>query len=311
MTGSIYDAACNIVRSLARRDSSLRCLQHTSINPFFVIYACADCDVPLPIDFNRKFLWDHLDTILRAKCWRGLGSGRPDSQHYAARADASASAGGDHIPPKFLRRGEDPDGILQSLLRLTYTGDPRDRPPAPEAFDEPRGPVCRLSITIEDYKWVVKAGEAGTIWYQAGDLLDEDDIACFAILDALTRLLPFCRRGILDITTSHIHLLWGVCGGPPPASGLGAWAVVQAICNQYQVRLRGSWTGALREPGPCEKVLPKDIAVPQRDRDVVDAVLDEFVQNGLDGKAAYRCMISHLVQVTTDPTNESEVRDSV
>lgn len=306
----MYDAACNIVRDLARRDSNLHCLLHSSINPFFVIYACADCDVPLPNGFNRKLLWDHLDAILRAKCWRGLGSGRPDTRHYTSRASASASVNGDHIPPKFLRRGEDPEGILQSLIRFSYRGDPLDLPPAPTVFDEPRCPVHRMSITIEDYKWVVKAGAAGTVWYQAGDLLEEDDIACFAIIDVLTRLLPSCRRGILEITTGHINLLWGIRGGQPPTSGSGAWSVVQAICNQYQVRLRGSWTG-LRGPNPCETVLPKDIAVPSRDRGVVDAVLDAFEQSGLDGRAVYRCMMNHLVRVTTNPTNESEVRDSV
>jgi hypothetical protein len=161
------------------------------------------------------------------------------------------------------------------------------------AADEVPRPVHRLEITIKDYTWVAKA-QVGTVWYQAGDLHDDDDIACFAVIDCLTRLLPSCRGGILEFCSGHIPLLWGV-GGPPK----GAWSVVQAVCNEYQVKLRAKWTES-QGPDPSARINPTEsITVPPRDRDVVDAVLNQFRQNQLGGKAAYQCMVVHLEQVTT------------
>jgi hypothetical protein len=286
VTASIYDAACNVIKDLASSRSSLQRLADGEINPFFVIYACADCGVPLPPNFNRQLLWKHLDAILRAKCWGGLGSARADTQQRHTSANA------DHVPPKLFRKGEDPDGILTSLLRISCRDKSRFEPaPAPAADYVPR-PVHRLQITVKDYKWVARA-QMGTVWYQAGDLHDEDDIACFAVIDSLTRLLPYCRGGILEISTGHIHMLWGVGGAPS-----GAWIVVQDVCMEYQVKLRATWT-ELRGPDPCERINPAEmITVPPRDRDVVNAVARGFEQNQLYGEA-YQCMMSHLQQVTT------------
>lgn len=53
-----------------------------------------------------------------------------------------------------------------------------------------------------DYKWITES-QMGTVWYEAGDLVDEDDIACFVAIDSITRLLPSCRGGILEITMSE------------------------------------------------------------------------------------------------------------
>jgi len=143
---------------------------------------------------------------------------------------------------------------------------------------------------------MVKA-EVGTVWYRAGDLYEDDDIACFAVIDCLTRLVPSCRGGILEFCSGHLPLLWGVGG-----TRTGAWSVVQAICMKYQVKLRPKWTER-PGPDPDARVNPAEIIVPPRDRDVVDAVMNEFQvrlnQNLLDGKAAYRCMMAHLEQVMT------------
>jgi hypothetical protein len=43
-----YNAACALVQDLAGRDRDLRCLLDAGINPFFIIYACADCGISLP-----------------------------------------------------------------------------------------------------------------------------------------------------------------------------------------------------------------------------------------------------------------------
>ena len=287
MTVSAYDAACNIIQGLARR-GNLQCLVYGEINPFFVIYACADCNIPLPNNFNRLLLWKHLDGILRAKCWRGLVSNRTNTQHHT-------SGNEDSVPPKFFRKGEDPDEILQSLLRLSYGASLTDRASAPTTADDVPRPVHKLKITIKGYQWVIKA-EMGSVWYQAGDLYDDDDIACFAVIDCLTRLLPSCRGGILEFCSGHIPLLWGVGG-----TRLGAWVVVHAICDEYQVKLRPKWT-ELKGPDPYARIeTAESNSVPPRDREVVDAVMNEFRlnQNLLGSKTAYQCMMTHLQPLTT------------
>jgi hypothetical protein len=140
-------------------------------------------------------------------------------------------------------------------------------------------------------------GKAGMVWYEAGDLHDEDDIACFAVIDSLTRLLPSCRGGILKISTSDIRLLWGV-GGPRA----GAWSVVEAVCTEYGVKLQGQWLALRRgQEDPFERFDPKKVTVivPPRDRDVVDSFVNKFMQLDLNSNDAYRCMLGHLLQVTT------------
>ncbi len=268
VSSKTYDAACKLIRQHPRL------LGVSGLNPFFVIYASADCGVPLPDDFNRQLLWTHLDAILHAKCWRGLGSAR-------ARANLDTSTDARHLPPKFSLKEEDPEGILGSLFKLIpggFSGSTR----APAAVDQP---VHQLQIVVKDcYMWMAKA-QVGTVWYQAGDL--DDDIPCFAVIDALTRLLPSCRGGILEILTSDIQLLWGV-GGPPS----GAWSVVKAICEEYQVKLRGKWA-ELRGLDPCAKINPAESITPPRDGAVIDAVMNEFML--LESKAAYECMKGHLM----------------
>lgn len=271
MTSSTYGAACSLVEELARYGADFR-----GINPFFMIYACADCDIPLPHNISRQLLWTHLDAILHAKCWRGLGSVR-------AKVQPHTSTDADHVPPRLFRKGEDPEDIHQSLLRLSRGRKSVDH-------DGVHRPVHELQITIKDYAWVAKA-QMGTVWYQAGDLYDDDDIGCMAVIESLTRLLPSCRGGILEISTGHIRLLWGVGGTPS-----GAWTVVRAVCRQYQVVLRAKWSNCPK-PDPHERIAPTDlenIIVPPRDRDVVDAFLHGFKEEQLENKAEYRCMMDHL-----------------
>lgn len=299
MAPSVYYTACKLIKVLATPSPprtpfertpwehvDLKCLVDSKINPFFVIYACADCVVPLPSNFNRELLWKHLDAILRAKCWRGLGSARATMQQHTG-ADA------DYAPPKNFRKEEDdPDNILHTLLQLSKLLKESHFDPAPVSVDVPQA-VHGLQITIKDYKWAAKA-QVGTVWYEAGDLYDEDDIACFAVIDSLTRLLPSCKGDILEISTGDIRLLWGVGG-----ASSGAWSVVQAVCKLYKVKLRGKfhWT-APRAKDPWARIDPTEINVPPRDREVVDSVVNEFMHRELDGKATYRCMVEHLLRVT-------------
>jgi hypothetical protein len=154
--------------------------------------------------------------------------------------------------------------------------------------------VHQLQIAIDNYRyrWAMKA-HVGTLWYQAGDL-DDNDIASFAVMDALTRVLPYCQGGILEIHTNDVQLMWGVYGitygassGAPP----GAWLVVDNICKSFQVGLRAKWAelGVMSTPplaDPSERY-----TIPQRDRAVVSVVLDKLrVMRG----DAFQTMARHL-----------------
>jgi hypothetical protein len=239
-------------------------LMDSGINPFFVIYACADCRVLLPADFSRELLWKHLDAIIRAKCWRGLGPRNPPSDV------------GD-VPRKYSRKDlqQDPEHIVRKLLALSIGG----RAPAPNP-----GPVYQLKIAISKHEWTMKA-QVGIVRYKAGDL-DESDIASLAVIDALTRVLPYCRGGILEILSNDVRLLWGIYSvafGDPS----GAWSVVGYVCKSYRVELRVKWA-ALREPN-TDLLVNSPYIAPQKDPAVVSLVLDKMRDDAVD-----QTMIRHL-----------------
>ena len=262
-----YDAACELIHALRRRPSDLERLMEGGINPFFMIYAFADCDIPLPDNFSRQLIWKHLDAIIGAQCWRGLGS-------KIACAQPGPSSAGAHIPPKFTQKEEDPEGIVQRLCVLLQSGSLPAREPDPV-------PVHQLRISMTEYQWVTKVPGAGTVGYQAGDL-DDNDIASFAVIDALTRILSHYRGGILEIVTNDVRLLWGVYREPA-----GAWLVARAVCESYQVRLRAKWANlkGLYDRDPEDPVPPRDHAV-------VDAVVGKL--GVMKDNAAYKCMVHHL-----------------
>jgi hypothetical protein len=262
----MYDAACELIQTFRSRPDDLGRLVSGGINPFFLIYAFADCDIPLPDNFSRQLLWKHLDAIIHAKCWRGLGS-------KLACAQPGSSSDGAHVPPKFVQKEEDPEGIAQRLRAFQQSGSL----PAPEPD---RGPVHQLCITMTEHRWVVKT-PVGTVCYQAGDL-DDNEFASFAVMDALTRVLSHCRGAIVEIFTNDARLLWGVYREPA-----GAWLVVRALCESYQVRLRAKWTD-LRGLYDRDTAAP----VPPRDRAIVDAAVAKLGM--MKGNAVYKCMAHHL-----------------
>lgn len=282
VASSTYDAACSILKELSGKGTDFECLVKDGINPFFLIYAFADCNIPLPTNFSRQLLWKHLDAIVRAKCWRGLGYGRTNPLR-----DTSAEV--DHAPPK----GGEQDAILESLLKLSYRKGFFNPTLALEPTTVTK-PLHQFKINIANYRWIAK-GQMGTVWYEAGDLVEQDDIACFAAIDFMTRVLPSCRGGILEIATADFRLLWGLGGARS-----SAWSVVQDVCAGYRVTLRGEWTSD-RSPSPDERVDPSDgLIVPPRNYDIVNAFLNKFREYNLDSsRAAYRCMMNHLQLTTT------------
>ncbi|KAI0290707.1 hypothetical protein BC826DRAFT_1106319 [Russula brevipes] len=76
MSPNAYMAACALVQDLAGHNRDLGCLLGAGANPFFIIYACANCGISLPHRFNLELFWRHLDATLRPQCWLGLGANR-------------------------------------------------------------------------------------------------------------------------------------------------------------------------------------------------------------------------------------------
>jgi len=240
------------------------------VNPFFVIYAFADCGISLPDSFSRELLWKHLDAVLEARCWRGLGSNHVNAQ-------SSGSTNVTHGSSNSYHSNDDPEGIIE-LLALIHGNVPFT--PKPDS-----APLHKLHIAITDNHWV--ATGVGTVWYEARDLEDED-IAPFAVIDALTRVLPSCRGGTLEIRTNNVRLLWGVGGAPS-----GAWFVVRSICHSHSVHLRAKWDemrglNTRLHAYPARGTAPH----PPRDANVVNMVVEEL--GALKGFAAYRGMADHL-----------------
>lgn len=272
MSPKAYDNACALVRALATRGTDFGQLVKYRVNPFFVIYAFADCGISLPDSFSRELLWKHLDAILEARCWRGLGS-----NHMNAQGNGSTNV--THGSSNPWHKNDDPEGIIEVLTlihgHVPFTQEPES------------APLHKLHIAINDSHWV--ATGVGTVWYEAQDL-EDDDIAAFAVIDALTRVLPSCRGGTLEIRTNSIRLLWGVCGAPS-----GAWFVVRSICHSHSVHLQAKWD-ELRgldtrlHAHPARGTAPH----PSRDAHVVNLVVEGL--GALKGFAAYRSMADHLMR---------------
>jgi hypothetical protein len=143
-------------------------------------------------------------------------------------------------------------------------------------------------VTWHYVNWVAN-GDMGTIWYEAQELEDED-VASFAMIDSLTRFLPRCRGGILEVRTNNVRLLWGVCGAPS-----GAWPVVMSICHGHDVLLRGKWDELKGLSPRAYAHLGRGSApVPARNADIVNRVVEEL--GILKGTAAYGSMASHLMR---------------
>ncbi|KAI0282910.1 hypothetical protein BC826DRAFT_1179817 [Russula brevipes] len=266
-------AACALVLRIARDRTNLQCMLEAGINPFFILYACADCDVPLPRFFSLELFWKHLDAIISAQCWRGLGAERTTVQNGWALP----------ISPDtdFSPENDDPEGILEVLLALSLQSEP------PKHVDDSAKPVHELRIVVTEDQWVAKC-KLGRLWYDASNLADKD-VAPFAMLDTLTRVLPRWSGGILQIQTNDVQLLWGVCRGPPS----GAWTVVRQICRSHRIELRAKWA-ALKSYDiflPANRAM-REAFVPVRDKNVVNAVVEGLMGGNNE---RYWKMICHFM----------------
>lgn len=250
------------------------------INPFFLIYVSAECDLPLPHGFSRKLFWKHLDGIVRAQCWRGLNT-------VHNQASASTGVHGRAVQVAAATRLEfsqqdDPEAIVNKLIALL-----QDNARRPESNGLT---LYQLKLAITGSRWEVSS-HVGTFRHDAVDLGASMDVASFAILDTLTRLLPHWRDGILQVHTNDICVMWGVRG-----IYSGVWHVVRTICAEYGVQLRVRLIEKLGFHVP-----PQDdyMAGPSRgilrNRKVVTAVMTSLAATGQQDTTLYRKMQSYLM----------------
>ncbi|KAH9971631.1 hypothetical protein BJV74DRAFT_889347 [Russula compacta] len=219
MSPEAFSTARALMQIFAACCYSSEDLLDCDINPFFLIYVCAECDLPLPNGFSRKLFWKHLDGIVRAQCWRGLIS-------VQNQASTSTVVHGGAVAATRLNfsQQDDPEAIVNTLVaRLENTV----LPPEPTGLT-----LYSLKLAISGSRWEVSS-RVGTFRHDAVDLGASMDVASFALLDTLTRLLSRWQGGILQVDTNDICVMWGVRG-----MYSGMWHVVRAICKEHGVQLR-------------------------------------------------------------------------
>lgn len=168
---------------------------------------------------------------------------------------------------------------------------------------EPHGHEHELRLVISGHRWVASSN-MGTFWHEAS-VLDNKDIAPFALLDTLTRWLSHWQGGALHVRTNDVGVLHGIRGD---YSHSGVWDAVRSLCGQYDVELgaqvvveRSSPSsssssgilyarGSMRD-GRCAAGTPALL----RNPDVVNAAVKWLMAFGQQGSTVYRMMLSHII----------------
>ncbi|KAF8273304.1 hypothetical protein EI94DRAFT_1716349 [Lactarius quietus] len=236
------------------------------MNPFFMIYAFAACNVHLPQNFNRQLFWKHLDALVHIQRCPGLQSILSSGSTTGTRRD--------------------PEDIVSTLLTLRNTG----RLPLPM-----QPPTHELLLVIDGTNWTASTSSLGRFSYTADDLATED-VAPFALLDALTRWLPRWRDSAILVRTNDVCVMWGVRG----YARSGAWRAVRRVCAQYDVTLqrtelidhrlednvRSGGNSSVSHAAPVRHL---------RDPDAVKTAVKGLAAPGQESDPAHRVMMRHLM----------------
>jgi len=253
-----YSLAVDIVEMLSKK-GDLQFLVDVGINPFFILYACADACVPMPSSFSKEFLWKFLDSIVRGQCWLIFGA-----HDAAARRELLAAAAGS---PAAAAPNEmyDPEGIVRNLMSINHTGRPSR--PIPTNIG-----VCTQCINISATHWLAQ----GSLCFQhALGSLEPERAAPFAVIDVLTQMMKVCAGGTLEIHSDDMLLLWGIYE-PPTAE----WLLIKDLCKAFKVNLRARFASPKwQEPETWMSLRPEDWK-PWRDLGLVEAVLRAYVNVG-------------------------------
>ncbi|KAH9031775.1 hypothetical protein EDB85DRAFT_1958401 [Lactarius pseudohatsudake] len=278
MSPDAFDAARTIVQELADHGHSFDCLLNADLNPFFMIYAFAHCNVRLPRNFSRQLFWKHLDALVRFQRCPGLKSAR-------SRGPATGTR---RVAPQMrsFPREDDPEDIVGTLLALRNTGRLPVPPPLARRTHE-------LLLVIDGARWSASSPSLGRFSYAADDL-PAADVAPFALLDALTRWLPHWRAGALEVRTNDVCVMWGVRGDARSR----AWGAVRGLCARGDVALRRAELIDHRSEDNTRTSARRGAAVPSgplRDPEVVSGAVKGLAAPGQESGTAYRAMMRHLM----------------
>jgi hypothetical protein len=278
VSSDAFVVACAIIQELADGGHSFDCLLNADMNPFFMIYAFAACNVHLPRNFSRQLFWKHLDALVHIQRCPGL-----QSTHSSGSATGTR-----RVSPQIreFSQVQDPENIVGSLIALRNTSQLL---PLVEQL-----PAHELFLIIDGARWTASTSSLGRFSYTAEDL-SPDDVAPFALLDALTRWLPRWRAGAIFVHTNDVCVMWGVRGH----ARTGAWRAVRRVCAQYDVTLRRT---EMIDHRVEDHVLTSGnnanqatVDRPLRDPDAVKTAVKGLAAPGYDSDPAHRVMMRHLM----------------
>jgi hypothetical protein len=137
---------------------------------------------------------------------------------------------------------QDPEDIVGTLLVLRNTGRLPTAEPLPAAHE--------LLLVIDGAQWTASTSSFGRFSYATADLAPED-LAPFALLDALTRWLPRWRGGAVLVRTNDVCVMWGIRG----YARSGVWRAVRRSVRSTTSRLAARSLSAVVCSTTCTPVI--------------------------------------------------------
>lgn len=192
---------------------SLRGVLHLKMSPYVLMYAAMDLDVPLPDDFDKWFLWRHIEQLLQF----GRTADLVDESSDALPPVLS----GPTIPLEYMADAtEDPDGVLQRLYYFLHHSQAFHS----SSFPEPKRPLSELA-PIQLIVATTDRGTAGETcswnggivthhWFglrrQPSDLAFVSSREAYALLDATCCWGLSWRGRTVRVNLSNQRLVWAL-----------------------------------------------------------------------------------------------------
>jgi hypothetical protein len=191
---------------------SLQGVLHLKLSPYVLMYAAMDLDVPLPDDFDKWFLWRHIEQLLQFGRTADLVD---DSDNFPPVLN------GPTIPLEYMADAtEDPDGVLQRLHHFLHHSQAFHS----SSFPEPKRPLSepppiQLIVATTDRG---TAGETcswngGIVTHhsfglrrQPSDLAFVSSREAYALLDATCCWGLGWRGRTVRVNLSNQRLVWAL-----------------------------------------------------------------------------------------------------
>ena len=191
---------------------SLKDVLRLKLSPYVIMYAAMDLDVSLPDDFDKWFLWRHIEQLFQ------LGR---TADLVGATEILPPVLSGATIPLEYMNDAtDDSDGVLQQLYRFhrhkqTFHSS---------SFPEPKRPLSelpRIQLTVattdrgtagEMCIW--NGGVVGHHWFglrrQPSDLAFGSSREAYALLDATCCWGLSWRGCTVRVNLSNLRLVWAL-----------------------------------------------------------------------------------------------------